>query len=83
MPPKKMVKPERKVILGRPKNTLRIGLVGLSNVGNSTTFNVLLNLNVPAKNYPFFTIEPAKAKFYVPDKRFDSLCEHYKPKSKG
>ena len=82
MPPKKKVEPEKKVILGRPKNTLRMGLVGLPNVGKSTTFNVLSNLNVPAENYPFCTIEPAEAKVYVPDKRFDFLCEHYKPKSK-
>ena len=82
MPPKKKQEPERKVLLGRPKNTLKMGLVGLPNVGKSTTFNVLSNLNVPAENYPFCTIEPTEAKIFVPDKRFETLCEMYKPKSK-
>jgi obg-like ATPase 1 len=45
MPPKKVVK-EEKVILGRASNTLRMGLVGLPNVGKSSTFNLLSNLNV-------------------------------------
>ena len=40
------------------------------------------NLNVPAENYPFCTIEPTEAKIFVPDKRFETLCEMYKPKSK-
>lgn len=82
MPPKKKVEVERKVLLGRPKNTLKMGLVGLPNVGKSTTFNVISNLNVPAENYPFCTIDPTEAKIYVPDKRFDRLCDMYKPKSK-
>ena len=58
MPPKKKVEVEKKVILGRASNTLKMGLVGLPNVGKSSTFNVLSNLNVPAENYPFCTIEP-------------------------
>ena len=72
----------KKILLGRPKNTLKMGLVGLPNVGKSTTFNVLSNLNVPAENYPFCTIDPAEAKIFVPDHRFDKLCEMFKPKSK-
>jgi len=59
-----------------------MGLVGLPNVGKSSTFNVLSNLNVPAENYPFCTIEPEEAKVYVPDKRFEWLCEKFMPKSK-
>lgn len=82
MPPKKKVEVEKKVLLGRPKNTLKMGLVGLPNVGKSTTFNVLSNLNVPAENYPFCTIDPAEAKIFVRDLRFEKLCEMYKPKSK-
>ena len=82
MPPKKKVVPDKKVILGRASNTLKMGLVGLPNVGKSTTFNVLSNLSVPAENYPFCTIEPTEAKIYVPDKRFERLCELYNPKSK-
>lgn len=82
MPPKKKPEPEKKVILGRASNTLRMGLVGLPNVGKSTTFNILSNLSVPAENFPFCTIDPNLAKIFVPDKRFDKLCEMYKPKSK-
>lgn len=82
MPPKKKAEPERKVLLGRPSNHLKMGLVGLPNVGKSTTFNVLSNLNVPAENFPFCTIDPNLAKIFVPDQRFDKLCEMYKPKSK-
>jgi obg-like ATPase 1 len=82
MPPKKKVEVEKKVLLGRPRNTLKMGLVGLPNVGKSTTFNVMSNLNVPAENYPFCTIEPSEAKIFVHDDRFVKLCEMYKPKSK-
>lgn len=59
-----------------------MGLVGLPNVGKSTTFNFLSNLNVPAENFPFCTIDPNLAKIFVPDQRFEKLCEIYKPKSK-
>lgn len=82
MPPKKKVQKVEKVILGRASNTLKMGLVGLPNVGKSTTFNTLSNLSVPAENYPFCTIDPTEAKIYVPDKRFDRLVDMYKPKSK-
>lgn len=82
MPPKKKAEAEKKVILGRASNTLKMGLVGLPNVGKSTTFNVLSNLSVPAENYPFCTIDPAEAKIHVPDKRFERLCSMYNPKSK-
>ena len=59
-----------------------MGLVGLPNVGKSTTFNVLSKLSVPAENYPFCTIDPNVAKINIPDKRFDKLCEVYNPKSR-
>jgi len=77
MPPKKKVQVEQKIILGRASNTLKMGLVGLPNVGKSTTFNVLSNLSVPAENYPFCTIEPTEAKIFVPDARFNRLCDLY------
>jgi obg-like ATPase 1 len=81
MPPKKKEEEVKKVILGRASNTLRMGLVGLPNVGKSTTFNILSNLNVPAENFPFCTIDPNLAKIFVPDKRFDKLLRMYHPKS--
>lgn len=81
MPPKKK-EVVKKVLLGRASNTLKMGLVGMPNVGKSTTFNVLSNLSVPAENYPFCTIDPSEAKVLVPDDRFDRLCTMYAPKSK-
>jgi obg-like ATPase 1 len=82
MPPKKAEEPKKKAYFGRPGNNLKMGIVGLPNVGKSTTFNILTKMNVPAENYPFCTIEPSEAKVAVPDPRFDKLCEMYKPKSK-
>jgi obg-like ATPase 1 len=43
MPPKKAAAPEKKTLLGRPSNNLKIGIVGLPNVGKSSFFNVLSN----------------------------------------
>ena len=80
MPPKKEVV-EKKVLWGRPGNTLKMGIVGLPNVGKSTTFNLLSKLSVPAENYPFCTIEPNLAKVHVHDPRFEKLVEMWKPKS--
>lgn len=68
MPPKKKDHiEEQRILWGRPANTLKMGIVGLPNVGKSTTYNVLSNLNVPAENYPFCTIEPNKAVVPIPD----------------
>jgi len=61
---------------------LRIGIVGLPNVGKSTFFNVLTKSSIPAENFPFCTIDPNEARVTVPDRRFDMLCEDHKPKSK-
>jgi obg-like ATPase 1 len=80
MPPKKEEAP-KKIPLGRPGNTLKMGIVGLPNVGKSTTFNLLSKLHVPAENFPFCTIEPNIAKVAINDPRFDKLCEMWKPKS--
>jgi obg-like ATPase 1 len=46
----------RKVLLGRPSNNVKLGVVGVPNVGKSSFFNCLSKLNVPAENFPFCTI---------------------------
>ncbi|PVV02956.1 hypothetical protein BB560_002574, partial [Smittium megazygosporum] len=81
MPPKKVVK-EEKLLLGRPSNNLKIGIVGLPNVGKSTFFNAITNSAAAAENYPFCTIDPEESRVAVPDPRFDDLCVKYKPASK-
>lgn len=81
MPPKKETTPE-KVLLGRPSNNLKIGVVGLPNVGKSTLFNALTNAGARAENFPFCTIDPEESRVAVPDARFDWLCESFKPASK-
>ncbi|KZT19226.1 hypothetical protein NEOLEDRAFT_1142325 [Neolentinus lepideus HHB14362 ss-1] len=83
MPPKKAPVQEKKSILGRPSNNLKVGIVGLPNVGKSSFFNVLSDTDLgKAANFPYATINPEEARIPVPDPRFDWLCESYKPTSK-
>jgi len=82
MPPKAKGPVELPPMLGRPGNSVSAGLVGLPNVGKSTTFNVLCGMSVPAENFPFCTIDPSVSRVQVPDERFEKLCEVYQPASK-
>jgi len=82
MPPKKEEKKEEKPLIGRPGNTVRMGLVGMPNVGKSTMFNLLSLLQVPAEPYAFCTIDPTETRVEVQDERFENLCKVFQPASK-
>jgi len=82
MPAKKKEVVEKKIPLGRPGNTLKMGIVGLPNVGKSSTYNLMSKLQAPAENVPFCTIDPNEAQVPIPDDRYNALTEHWKPKSK-
>lgn len=59
---------------------MKLGVVGLPNVGKSTLFNAITNAGAEAANYPFCTIEPNVGIVSVPDSRLDELAKIYNPK---
>ena len=78
MPPKKPSTEEPKnnvVAFGRVRKNLKMGCVGLPNVGKSSLFNLLTEQSAAAENYPFCTIEPNEARCAVPDARY--VCSRW------
>ncbi|NUN34816.1 hypothetical protein GJQ63_26410, partial [Escherichia coli] len=83
MPPKKGADVSKQhPLIGRFGTSLKIGIVGLPNVGKSTFFNVLTKSQASAENFPFCTIDPNESRVPVPDERFEYLYQYHKPLSK-
>ena len=58
---------------------LKVGIVGLPNVGKSTIFNALTKSTVPAENYPFCTIDPNIGIVEVTDQRLNAIADLFNP----
>lgn len=84
MPPKKAAVEETTAPwqLGRFSKALKVGLVGMPNVGKSTLYNSLSKSHhSKTANVPFCTIDPTETRAFLEDPRFDWLCEQHKPAS--
>jgi len=84
MPPKKKTEDDKPGawLLGRFSKNLKVGLVGMPNVGKSTLYNSLSKSHhAAAENFPFCTIDPNETRAFMPDERFDWLVQQHKPKS--
>ena len=57
---------------------MKVGIVGLPNVGKSTIFNAMTTADIPANNYPFCTIEPNMGIVNVPDERLAIINKYIK-----
>ena len=61
--------------------SLKVGIIGLPNVGKSTIFNALTKSNIPSENYPFCTIEPNVGIVQVPDSRLSDIVKIFNPQN--
>jgi GTP-binding protein YchF len=77
--PKTIDKPR---LFKETKSNMKLGIVGLPNVGKSTLFNAITNAGAESANYPFCTIDPNVGMVAVPDERLDKLAEMYQPDKK-
>ena len=82
-PKKKVEEVPSAARFGRVKTNLKMGIVGLPNVGKSSLFNCLTETSIAeAANFPFCTIEPNESRCSVPDERFEYLCDMWKSPSR-
>ena len=61
--------------------SLKVGIIGLPNVGKSTIFNALTKSSIPSENYPFCTIEPNVGIVQVPDNRLNNIVNIFNPQN--
>jgi len=61
--------------------SLKVGIIGLPNVGKSTIFNALTKSSIPSENYPFCTIEPNVGIVQVPDDRLNDIVKIFNPEN--